>query len=175
MREAFIHFLRYVGWALAGATFGLGLFLLWCERGPSYITPAPEALVFVAALSSLSLVLIRAGVGILGGVESNRMDRFTAVGVRRFGIGGAAGWLAADYVRSFAPMMLFLRLNDDGWWLLPLVLAGACAGVATGWLAWRRHGRVLLPVAWTLVFVLLVTGWLALAQELMHQRVRLSF
>jgi hypothetical protein len=165
MRSAFLHVLRYFGWALIGAAFGLGTLFVWCERGENYIfTPGPELLVPSAILGALVLVPIRAGVGAISGAESARADCVTAVYLGQFLLGGVAGWLAADFVRGFVPLGLFLNLNNHGWWLLPLVLAGASAGVATGWLARRRHGRILFPVAWTGVFALLVAGWFNLVE-----------
>jgi hypothetical protein len=174
MRATFIHVLRYLGWVLVGSLFSLGLLLIWGERGEaSRLNPVPELLVIVALFGPLAFVLIRAGVGAASGAESARVDRGFAVGLGRFVLGGAAGWLVADYVRGFVTLEVFLRLNHRGLWLLPLVLAGGYAGVVTGWLAWRRYGRILLPVSWALVFVLLVTGWLTLSKEFMHKRARL--
>jgi hypothetical protein len=175
MRTAFIHFLRYLGWALAGAVLFVSL-LYFADRANDYAIygPAPELWAPVALVGAVALVLVRAGVGAVSRVEASRADRITAVGLGRVALGAAVGLFAAH--RSFWEMMpdrLLLRLCDRGWWHLPLMLSGALAAVATGWLVWRRCGSILLPVSWTLVFALLITGWLALSKEMLHQRVRL--
>lgn len=169
MRATFTHIVRYVGWALVGAAAGFALLLLWCERGEQYLVrPSSGFWVFAGGAGGFAFVLVRAIGGVVSGVERERADHLALVWLGRFVLGGVAGWLAADFVYGRVDLRVFLRLNDTGWWLLPLVLAGGFAGAATGWLAWWRHGKALLPASWLLVFALLVSGWLSLAKELVH-------
>jgi cytochrome bd-type quinol oxidase subunit 2 len=176
MREAFIHFLRYLGWALVGAVIVVALLLIWAESSSNEtltINLASASVALLAVLGALVLVLIRAAVGVATRAESVRADRITAVGLGRFVLGGAAGlFLAHRLYDAMVPSLFLVLCFEEPWWIMAFILCGACAGVATGWLAWRWHGQIALPVAWSFVFLLLVFGWLAISQELLHQHQR---
>jgi hypothetical protein len=160
--------IRYVCWAVVGATLSTALLLYLLGEFNSFRDLVPGLTIF-ACVGGIVVVTVRLVVGVITRYPPRVADQMTAVVLGRFFIGGVLGHFAVGVFLRYSTWNIDLvRMHDRGWLDVAFCGAGAAATVTVGWLAHRRRGRLLLPVAWLVVFVALVRLWFWIHEQFPH-------
>jgi hypothetical protein len=177
MRAALYHLCRYFGWALFGILILLVIPVLIELRSDGTRLHWDIVLLFAIPIGGMLLVVPRALVGAVTGWRPPAADLAMAIWVGRFFIGWLVGLGIALFLLLFFPgISSGRRLSGGGsvailgWdWFAPVsMFVGGLSVIVTGWLA-HRTTRYLLPIAWVVVFALLLSGWLAANDYLLRQ------
>ena len=166
MRAIWLNFLRYSCWAAVGAVTLTLLLILWVlSKHDVLIGLSPV----VTITGGIAMVVVRATVGIVSRYPAGAADRMTAIVVGRFLFGWLLGRVGLSFYLSAVPWNHDIwRMLDLGWMELAFRIAGALAMVITGWLAYRPHGRLLIPISWLMVFLVFVFTWFSIHEQFPH-------
>jgi hypothetical protein len=169
MRSLFVNVLRYSCWAAVGAVVLIVLVALWILNHHDVLIGLTPGMAIIACIGGLTVVALRATVGIVTRYPAAPADRMTAIVLGRFLFGWLLGRAALYFYLSVAPWKIDLwRVLDNGWLELAFRLAGALAMVITGSLIHRPHGRFLLPLSWLVVLAFFVCAWFSFHDQFPH-------
>jgi hypothetical protein len=169
MRSLLVNLLRYSCWAAVGAVVLIVLVVLWILNHHDVLVGLSPGMAITACIGGITIVALRAIVGIMTRYPEGLADRTTAIVLGRFLFGWILGRAAMFFYLSVAPSKHDLwRVFDNGWLDVAFRLAGGLAMVIAGSLIHRPHGRLLLPLAWLVILAVFVCAWFSFHDQFPH-------